>query len=199
MIRVALAAACGFLCGSIPFSFVLARLGGIDIRSVGSGNVGATNVTRALGWGAGVVALLLDAAKGAAAVLLAHRLAPGSPTAALWAGGMAIVGHNFTPFLRFRGGKGVATGLGVFAILAPGPLLLAVASFALTVALTRMVSFGSIVACAALPCAAYLLDAPRGVLILALLSCALVVFAHRANIARIAAGRERRLGEGKTA
>jgi glycerol-3-phosphate acyltransferase PlsY len=201
MSRTLLAAAAGFLLGSVPFSFLLARLGGVDIRSVGSGNVGATNVTRALGWGPGAIALLLDAAKGAAAVLLARLIAPGtgSHAAVLWAGGMAIVGHNFTPFLRFRGGKGVATGLGVFAALAPGPLLLAVACFALTLAVTRMVSLGSIVACAALPCAAYLLEAPRGVVNLALLSGALVLFAHRANIARIAAGSERRLGERKPA
>jgi glycerol-3-phosphate acyltransferase PlsY len=199
--RTALAAAAGFLLGSIPFSFLLARLSGVDLRAVGSGNIGATNVTRALGWGPGALALLLDAAKGAAAVLLARVIAPGSGTqgAALWAGGMAILGHNVTPFLRFRGGKGVATGLGVFAVLAPGPLLLALASFALTVGVTRMVSLGSIVACLALPCAAYLLEAPHGVVNLALLSGALVLFAHRANLARIAAGRERRLGERKPA
>jgi glycerol-3-phosphate acyltransferase PlsY len=201
MTRVVLAAVAGFFLGSIPFSYLLARLAGVDIRAVGSGNVGATNVARAVGWGPGALALLLDAAKGAAAVLLARVIAPGagSQTAALWAGGLAILGHNVTPFLRFRGGKGVATGLGVFAMLAPGPLLLALASFGLTVGITRMVSLGSIVACAALPCAAYLLEAPHGVVNLALLSGALVLFAHRANIARIAAGRERRLGEGKPA
>lgn len=201
MMRTILAAAAGFLLGSIPFSFLLARLRGVDIRAVGSGNVGATNVTRALGWRPGALALVLDAAKGAAAVLLAQLIVPGtgSSGAALWAGGLAVLGHNITPFLRFRGGKGVATGLGVFSVLAPGPLLLALLSFALTVAITRMVSLGSIVACAALPCAAYLLEAPHGVVNLALLTSALVLFAHRANIARIARGHEHRLGTRKPA
>jgi glycerol-3-phosphate acyltransferase PlsY len=118
---LALSGLCGFALGSIPFSWIVARLvGGLDIRTVGSGNVGATNVARSLGYGPGTCALLLDAAKGAAAVLVARGLTGGGDagaSAAAVAGGLAVLGHNFTPFLRFRGGKGVATGAGVFGLL----------------------------------------------------------------------------------
>ena len=196
--RVALAGLVGLLLGSIPFSWIVGRLfGGLDIRSIGSGNVGATNVARSLGYGAGLVALLLDAAKGAAAVLVARLLAPGpsAGSAALWAGGMAVLGHNFTPFLRLRGGKGVATGAGVFAVIAPGALLAAVFVFAAALAIGRMVSLGSVLAAATLPAAAWLLHADRGIVILALLTAALVIARHRANLSRIARGAERRLGD----
>ena len=182
--------------GSIPFSWILGRLfGGVDIRAVGSGNVGATNVARSLGWGAGGAALLLDTAKGAAAVLLAPAVAGSeAPGAALLAGAMAVIGHMFSPFLRFRGGKGVATGTGVFAVLAPWALLAAIGVFGAIVATTRMVSAGSIGAAVTLPLFALGFGAGGRVAIVAALIGALVIARHRANIARIAAGTERRLG-----
>jgi glycerol-3-phosphate acyltransferase PlsY len=198
--NVALAALLGFALGAIPFSWILARLvGGVDIRAVGSGNVGATNVARSLGYRVGAVALLLDAAKGAAAVLLAQRIAPGAGSApALWAGGMAVFGHNFTPFLRFRGGKGVATGAGVFACLAPAALGIAAGVFALTVAVSRMVSLGSVLAAASLPAATFALADDAGITLVAILVGALVIARHRANLFRIARGTENRLGGGRS-
>jgi glycerol-3-phosphate acyltransferase PlsY len=172
MIPAVGAAILGFVLGSIPFSWILAWLaGGLDIRAVGSGNVGATNVARSLGYRMGAVALLLDAAKGAAAVLSARVIAPGQAGAALAAGGLAVLGHMFTPFLRGHGGKGVATGAGVFAVLAPQALGIAIAVFAVTLAAGRMVSLGSVLAAAVL-----------------------VIARHRDNLARIARGTERRFG-----
>jgi len=195
----ALAAAAGFLLGSIPFSYLLARLfGGLDIRAVGSGNVGATNVARAAGWRLGVVALLLDAAKGAAAAL-AGRLfgGPEQATAAgAIAGGAAILGHVFTPWLGWRGGKGVATGAGVFAVLAPLTLGIALAAFAAAVAVSRMVSLGSVSAAVMLPIAALGLRLPGPFVALALGAGALILFTHRTNIARMLQKTERRIGSG---
>jgi acyl phosphate:glycerol-3-phosphate acyltransferase len=192
------AALVGFALGSIPFSWILARLvGGVDIRAVGSGNVGATNVARSLGWWAGGTALLLDAAKGAAAVLLAPHLAGDAAGASLWAGGAAILGHMFSPLLAFRGGKGVATGAGVFAVLSPAPTGIAIGLFAATVLITRMISAGSIVAAVALPAASLGLEAGRGVTLLAAGVGALVIVRHRSNLARILAGTESRLGGGR--
>ncbi len=193
----ACAALCGFAIGSIPFSWILARLaGGLDIRTVGSGNVGATNVARSLGYGPGIVALLLDAAKGGVAVLAGRALGSGDPVGmeALLAGGMAVVGHSFSPFLGFRGGKGVATGAGVFAVLAPGVLLAGAAIFAAAVALSRMVSLASILAAASLPIAAVVERAGPGVIGLTLLVSGFVIIRHHENLRRIANGTERRIG-----
>ena len=152
----------GFTIGSIPFSFLLARLmAGVDIRSVGSGNIGATNLARALGPRIGAAGLLLDLLKGTAAVLLAR--AAGGPGAGgdpgVLAGGAAIVGHMYTPFLGFKGGKGVATGAGVFALLAPWAMLASLVVFGLATGLCRMVSVGSMLAAVALPIAAHCLGA----------------------------------------
>jgi len=195
---IVLAGALGFLLGSIPFSWILGRLlGGVDIRSVGSGNVGATNVARALGFSAGGAALLLDAAKGAAAAILGQALDPavtGAP-GSLAAGGMAVLGHNFTPFLGFRGGKGVATGAGVFAILAPNAVLASVVVFAVAVGWSRIVSLGSLLAAVALPVAAWLTGSPRGAVALALLVAILVIARHRENLSRLARGEEPRIGD----
>jgi len=196
----ALVCAAAFLLGAVPFSWLLARLvRGVDIRSVGSGNIGATNVARSIGMGPGLVALVLDAAKGSAAVLLARWLLAGEAHPAVLealAGGMAILGHNFTPFMRFRGGKGVATGAGVFGVLAPWALLAAVLVFILTVAVSRMVSLGSVLAAASLPVAVYALDGGRAVVALSLLVASLVIARHRTNLRRILAGNENRLGGG---
>jgi len=195
----ALAAVAGFLLGSIPFSYLLARsVGGLDIRAVGSGNVGATNVARMAGWRLGVIALLLDAAKGAAAVFAGRAFAAEGEAvvAGAVAGGAAILGHVFTPWLRFRGGKGVATGAGVFAVLAPMALGIALAAFAAAVAIGRMVSLGSVVAAAMLPAAALGLGAPQPIVVLAFGAGALILFTHRTNIVRMLRKTEHRLGSG---
>lgn len=188
-----------FLLGAVPFSWILGRLmGGVDLRTTGSGNVGATNLARSLGIGLGFAGLLLDAAKGVAAVLLA-RLVVGEPPAGwgeIVAGGAVILGHNFTPFLRFKGGKGVATGAGVFGVLAPWALLAALASFALAVLVSRTVSIGSVLAAVVLPLAAHLVYGARRVTVLAALVAILVIVRHRANLLRIARGTESRLGAG---
>lgn len=195
MIPTLCAAAIGFALGSIPFSLLIGRfLGGVDIRRTGSGNVGATNVARTAGWGAGFLALLLDLAKGAGAVLLARWLVRHAPAGDLVAGGMAVLGHLFSPFLGFRGGKGVATGAGVFLVLAPGAVGAAALVFALTVGIGRYVSLASVLAAVTLPVASYLMGLRGGITLLALMVATLVVARHRGNLARLAAGQERRLG-----
>jgi glycerol-3-phosphate acyltransferase PlsY len=194
---VVLACALGFLLGAVPFSWILARLlGGVDIRSVGSGNVGATNVARSLGFLAGGAALLLDAAKGAAAAWLGQALDPAGAAGAggLLAGGLAVLGHNFTPFLGFRGGKGVATGAGVFAVLAPWAILASVAVFGMALLFSRTVSLGSILAAATLPVAVWLTGGDGRVAALALLVAILVIARHAGNLQRLARGEEPRIG-----
>ncbi len=185
-----------YLLGSVPFAFIVARQwgpgGGVDLRTAGSGNLGATNVARTSGIAAGVVVALLDMAKGAAGVILAERL-DGSTAAAAAAGLAAIVGHVYPVWLRFRGGKGVATACGVFAVLAPLAAAIALAIFAAAVSLTRYVSLGSILAAVALPPLAYTMGSPPIVVEMSLAVAALIIFRHRSNVARLFAGTERRL------
>ena len=190
--------AVAYLIGSIPFSFLVARAFGVhDVRRVGSGNVGATNVLRNAGKVAGALALLLDLGKGAAAAALAGRLAPGEaylPAAAAFA---AIVGHMYPVWLRFQGGKGVATGLGAFAPLAPKAALGSLLVFGLVAGATRYVSLGSVAGGLAM---AALVVAFRGadpVAAAAAATALLVVFRHRSNLRRILGGTERRVGQPK--
>src|SRR5712671_306828 len=144
-----------YLIGSVPFALLLARQwGATDLRRVGSGNVGAANVLRASGVTAGVLVALLDVAKGAAGVILAERMSAGPASAAL-AGVAAIVGHIYPVWLRFRGGKGVATACGVFSVLTPLAVPPALLIFLATAWATRYVSLGSILATIALPPIAY--------------------------------------------
>jgi glycerol-3-phosphate acyltransferase PlsY len=191
--NAALVLAASYLLGSIPFSYLVARQRGVDVRRVGSGNVGATNVMRNVGKGAGLLAFVLDAAKGAVAVLVARRSDPGATMAAL-AAVAAIVGHMYPVWLRFQGGKGVATGAGAFLPLAPLATAAALVAFALTLALTRIVSVGSMVSAVVLAAAAPLTGAPRPVVMAAALMAALIVWKHRANIRRLADGTESRIG-----
>jgi acyl phosphate:glycerol-3-phosphate acyltransferase len=187
-------AAVSYLIGSLPFSFLVARAFGVhDVRQVGSGNVGATNVLRSAGKVAGALALLLDVGKGAAAAALAGRLAPGAAMPAV-AAVAAVVGHMFPVWLRFDGGKGVATGLGAFAPLAPKAALAALVAFALVAGATRYVSLGSVAGGVALAALAFALRGPDPVSIAAALTAALVAFRHRANLRRILGGTERRMG-----
>jgi len=188
--------AVAYLIGSIPFSFLVARAFGVhDVRLVGSGNVGATNVLRSAGKAAGALALVLDVGKGAAASALAGRLAPGETALPAAAAVAAVVGHMFPVWLRFQGGKGVATGLGAFAPLAPTAALGAIAAFALVALATRFVSLGSVAGAIVLAGLALGLRSPDPVAAAAVLSAALVVFRHRSNLWRILGGTERRMGQ----
>jgi glycerol-3-phosphate acyltransferase PlsY len=188
--------AVAYLIGSLPFSFLVARAFGVeDVRRVGSGNVGATNVLRSAGKAAGALALLLDIGKGAAATALAGKLAPGAAALPAVAAVAAVVGHMYPVWLRFEGGKGVATGLGAFAPIAAKASLVALLVFGVTAAATRFVSLGSVAGGVAL---AGLVLARRGadpVAIAAVATAVLVAFRHRANLRRIVRGTERRVGQ----
>ena len=189
-----LAVLAAYLMGSIPFAQLLSKRRGIDLRRVGSGNVGATNVLRTLGVRPAVVAMMLDAVKGTVAVLIAQRLTNG--VAAPVAAGLAsMIGHVYPVWLRFRGGKGVATAAGAFAVLTPVAAAVAVGVFLLTVAVTRFISVGSMVAALTLAGWAIASDAPTIVAIGAAIGAALVLIGHRANVLRLVAGTERRVGQ----
>jgi glycerol-3-phosphate acyltransferase PlsY len=188
----------GYLAGSVPFAFLLARRAGIDVRVAGSGNVGAANVMRTTGTGRAIAVMSLDVAKGAAAVALA-QLGSGGAALAAATGAAAVVGHIYPVWLRFHGGKGVAVAAGVFAVLAPVATAVAAALFVATVWLTRYVSLGSIAATLALPPAAWLAGAPSVVVSAAAGSAALILFRHRGNFRRLRAGTERRIGGERTA
>lgn len=190
-----IAVSVGYLAGSIPFAFLVARARGVDVRHAGSGNVGATNVLRTSGVATAVFVMLLDMAKGAGAVQVVWRLAPGALAAPAVAGLAAVVGHIYPVWLNFRGGKGVATAAGVFSVLTPMAVAPALALFVLTVWVTRFVSLGSLVATIALGPIAAGLGAPSPVVVAALASALLIVIRHRSNIARLMAGTERRVGE----
>ena len=183
-----------YLIGSVPFALIVAkRWGAADLRRVGSGNLGAANVLRASGVTAGVLVALLDVGKGAAGVLLAARL-DGSHTTPAVAGFAAIVGHIYPVWLRFRGGKGVATACGVFTALAPVAVPPALAVFLVSAWLTKYISVGSVLASAALPPIAYAMGAPVPIVAVAAAAAALIVFRHRSNLARVWLGTERRIG-----
>jgi len=189
-----LAVLAAYLMGSIPFAQLLSKRRGIDLRRVGSGNVGASNVLRTLGVRPAVLAMMLDAVKGTVAVLIAQRLTNG--VAAPVAAGLAsMIGHVYPVWLRFRGGKGVATAAGAFAVLTPIAAVVAVGAFLLTVALTRFISVGSMVAALTLAAWAIASDAPSIVGIGAAIGAALVLIGHRANVLRLVAGTERRVGQ----
>jgi glycerol-3-phosphate acyltransferase PlsY len=192
-VNAALVVAACYLVGSIPFSFLVARYWGVtDVRRVGSGNVGATNVMRSAGAVPGALALLLDVAKGVAAVLAVARL--GGLDLAGLAAASAVVGHTYPLWLGFRGGKGVATGAGAFLPLAPVATAVGLLVFAVTLAATRYVSAGSVAGSLALAVAAFLTGQPPGVAWAAAGVALLVVWKHRGNLARIAGGTESRLG-----
>lgn len=189
----------GYILGSIPFAYLAGRATrGIDLRQHGSGNLGATNVYRTLGWKVAVVVFLLDVLKGAAPVLLVLRAGTG-PHLQLWAiaaGIAAIAGHAKPIFLLWRGGgKGVATATGVFLALAPLPTLVAVAIWLAVVAVTGYVSLGSLFAAVALPIAiAALLGVHSTLLPVSIAIAAFVFWSHRANIGRLRRGEEHRFG-----
>jgi glycerol-3-phosphate acyltransferase PlsY len=183
-----------YFIGSIPFALILARRWGTsDLRAVGSGNVGAANVMRASGVMAGVLVAVLDMAKGAASVVLAERLSA-SAAAPAAAGVAAIVGHTYPIWLRFRGGKGVATACGVFSVLMPAAVPPTLAVFIAAVWVTQYISLGSMLASLTLPAIAYALGSPMPAVGAACVAAALIVFRHRTNVTRLRTGTERRLG-----
>ncbi|WP_449041348.1 glycerol-3-phosphate 1-O-acyltransferase PlsY [Paracoccus sp. (in: a-proteobacteria)] len=189
------AAGLGYLLGSVPFGVLLTRALGLgDLRSIGSGNIGATNVLRTGNKGAALATLLLDGGKGAAAVLLARWL--GGESAALVAGGAAFLGHLYPVWLGFRGGKGVATFLGTVIALA-WPLGLGLcAIWLLTATLSRISSLSALVAAASAPVLALATGQP-GLAAVTLFMAALIFLRHHENIARLRAGTEPRIGGGK--
>jgi acyl phosphate:glycerol-3-phosphate acyltransferase len=182
-----------YLIGSIPFGYLIVRRKiGADIRQTGSGGTGATNVSRRAGKAAGVLTLLLDAAKGCAAVLIA-KAASGDDWVIAAAAIAALVGHIYPVWLGFRGGKGVATGVGIFLMLAPVAVLCAGVIFIAIVALTRYVSLGSIIAAVLIPVVVWLQSDLRPLFVAAVVGAALIVFAHRGNLQRLASGTESRI------
>jgi glycerol-3-phosphate acyltransferase PlsY len=211
-----------YLLGSIPFGYLLVRIfRGEDVRQTGSGNIGATNVARTGSKGLAIATLLLDALKGYLAVAIAlwlpgHLAVPISPTThatfdyigpnspyllAALAALFAILGHMFPVWLRFKGGKGVATAVGAFLGIAPTAILVVLALFVAIVAVTRYVSLGSIVAAAVFPFAAWWLNpSTRSLAVLGLLSVSslLIIIRHKDNIRRLLAGNENRFGGGKS-
>ena len=197
VVRVA-AVVAAYALGSIPFSYLVARRSGVDVRTVGSGNVGATNVMRSVGRGAGLLAFALDFLKGLAASLLGRWIEPQSPLPALCAV-MAVLGHMYPLWLRFRGGKGVATGAGVIAVLVPLVTVLVLAAWAVVLAATRFMSLASLTAAVLLFVLRLLLtDDPWGrehlvITLFCAVGSALVIVRHQGNIRRLIAGTEHRL------
>ena len=201
---LALAAVGGYLLGSIPFGVILTRLAtGEDVRSIGSGNIGATNVLRTGRKDLAFATLILDAGKGAAAFLIAQALFPGVPAIAAVAGGAAFLGHLFPVWLGFKGGKGVATFFGLL-LAAAWPLgLMAGATWLIVAVLFRMSSFAALIAAVMAPLFALLplpvmgLPAPQPVLALAVATAVLIWIRHHENVARILKGTEPRIGAKK--
>jgi glycerol-3-phosphate acyltransferase PlsY len=190
MHAILISAGIGYLLGSIPFGYLLVRgFRGADVRTTGSGNIGATNVARTSP-ALGAATLLLDALKGAAAVFLASRIFQGESNLAFVAALAAVAGHIFPAWLGFRGGKGVATGLGSFLLLTPKAILLALAIFVALAAAFRLVALASIVATASLPALALLLgEGSKPVLLMAAASL-LIILKHHQNIGRMLRGTE---------
>ncbi len=183
-----------YLLGSIPMAAWVARSRGVDIRKVGSGNSGATNVLRSLGKGPALFVALFDIAKGVLAVLLAHAVGLNDQWAAL-CGVLAVFGHNFSVFLNFHGGKGVATSFGTVAILDP---LVGIGAFIIAIFcmwLTRYVSAGSIIGAVSAIVLVLVLDRPVWLTVAIIFLSLLLIWQHRSNITKLQAGTERRLGE----
>jgi glycerol-3-phosphate acyltransferase PlsY len=188
--------AASYLLGSIPTSYLVARIfKGVDLREHGSRNLGATNLYRFLGWKYAIPAGLFDAAKGAIPVWVFGPRVPGLPLFPLFCGVTAVIGHVFSVFVRFKGGKGVATASGVVLALAPWALLVVLVVWIATVWLTGYVSLGSVLSAALFPAAAYFLEGARGpVLAVEIALAAFIIWKHRANLKRLAAGTENRFG-----
>lgn len=205
IVPLLLAAVVGYLLGALPFGYLVAKAKGVNIFEVGSKNPGATNVRRVLGHGPGNWVLFLDAAKGAVAVgwmiLLSRNgknIAPDDLLPLEITGLVAaMLGHSFSCFTRFKGGKSVATGAGGFLVLFPLGMAIGFVVFGLTLALSRYVSLASMLGAASLPFAAFAFKQPSPVISLAAMAAAFVIYRHRANLARIRAGTESKVGRKK--
>ncbi len=204
MLRMVLIAAMSYLLGSIPFGYLLVRIfHGEDVRETGSGNIGATNVSRKSP-GLGALTLLLDALKGTAAVMLAAHLSSRTNPLNIYqimalAAFFAVLGHSFPVWLKFRGGKGVATGLGSFLMITPKAVLIAMGVFILVILLFRYVSLGSVVAVGLFPFFALKVsDGDSRTLFLIAATSLLIIARHRENIQRLYAGTENRVGVKRT-
>jgi glycerol-3-phosphate acyltransferase PlsY len=197
-IFIGCAVACYFL-GSIPTGFLWAKARGIDIRTVGSGNIGATNVMRALGKGPGITVLLIDAAKGFLPVWIAPRMFPD-----LWSAleitccVCVIAGHNWTCWLRFKGGKGVATSAGALLAFLPLPLLCALGVWVIVFGIWRYVSLASIAAAISIPLATWLITKNNVLTAFTTALGTVAIYKHKSNIQRLLAGTENRVGAKKT-
>lgn len=184
-----------YLLGSLPFGVLVGRLwAGVDIRDHGSGNIGFANMLRVLGPLPGLLVLIGDVAKGAAGAYLGRTLT-GSDLAALLAAVASVAGHNWSIFLRFRGGRGVNTTAGAFGYLAPQPILAAFTVWALVVILTRYVSLASIIAALTAPIFMWVFGYPYPYVAFMLLAAVFIVFRHRANIKRLLQGTESKIGQ----
>jgi glycerol-3-phosphate acyltransferase PlsY len=193
VIRAVAAVAASWMLGAVPFALLAARLRGIDLRREGSGNLGATNAIRVLGPGLGVPVLVADVAKGwVSAALLPRLAAPPPELLPLACGAAAILGHVASPFLRFRGGKGVAAAAGAFLAMAPRGLAIAAAVFVLVLFATRWVSLASMAGAASLPLVLFALDARPELVAAAALLAVLVAVRHRSNVGRMLRGTEHR-------
>ncbi|KXS42310.1 MULTISPECIES: glycerol-3-phosphate 1-O-acyltransferase PlsY [unclassified Candidatus Frackibacter] len=186
----------GYLLGSIPFGLLLTRLvKGVDIREHGSGNIGATNAYRIMGFGMGVMVALFDISKGYFGVLIAKQVFGTSPSLILILAGLAAVaGHNWPIFLKFNGGRGVATSVGVLISLMPKAVLIAFFVWLITVLTTRYVSLGSILGAALIPILAILFNNPLVYVSLGIAIATFVIYRHRPNIKRLLAGEENKIG-----
>jgi acyl phosphate:glycerol-3-phosphate acyltransferase len=197
MLRVIVVSLVAYLCGSIPTGVLLTRRLGIDIRSTGSGNVGATNVARSAGKKIGLLTLLGDALKGLVPVVAVRMLGLGEVTVAC-AAVAALLGHMFSPFLQFSGGKGVATGLGVFLGMAPQAVLIALVAFIATFAASRIVSLASLVATSLLPVLLLWFVYPTSYIWAGMLIAVLVIMRHKENIIRLLKGEESKFSFAKS-
>ncbi|MCD5390782.1 glycerol-3-phosphate 1-O-acyltransferase PlsY [candidate division NPL-UPA2 bacterium] len=197
--RVLVAVILSYLLGSIPTSFLLGRLRGVDLRRQGSGNVGATNAFRVLGPLPGVISLILDIGKGLVAITVLARICGPQPTnwIKILIGLAVIAGHNWTVFLKFKGGKGVATSSGVFLGLAPYAVLFSALLWLIVVPISRYVSLGSILAAISLPVFIWWTEKEITITLFGLLISLLVVIRHQANIKRLIKGEESKVGRGK--
>ena len=184
-----------YLLGSIPFAYLLVRAAGRgDVRRIGSGNVGATNAMRAVGWKVALAVAVLDVGKGVLAVVLMHQVTA-NPVWVAAAGAMAVVGHCYPVWLSFAGGKGVATAAGAFGSIAFLPIVPVAAVWIVLLALTRVVSLSSVVAAASFPIFLYLLAAVSpAVVACAVVAVSVIIWRHRDNLARLARGEEPRIG-----
>jgi glycerol-3-phosphate acyltransferase PlsY len=194
-VRVALALIVGYFVGAVPFGVLIGqRTAGVDVRRLGSGNIGATNVLRVLGPQAAALVLAMDVAKGIAAVFVGKWLV-GGDVVPLLTGLAAVVGHNWSIFLRFGGGKGVATTAGV--VIASMPLVasIAISAFLITVTVTRYVSLGSLAMAALLPLLAWFLKSPPPHVMFVAVLALMTLWRHRPNIVRLIEGRENKLGK----